>query len=72
LAKILAKSGYFDCFCILRTNHPGNQKFAVPFLPGGGRKGRLGASSLSGGLRLTKKSVGGYLPVSLDIVRFDN
>ena len=28
LTKKLAKSGYFDCFCIVRTNHPGNLKFA--------------------------------------------
>ena len=31
--KKLAKSCYFDCFCILRTNHPGNQKFAVAISP---------------------------------------
>jgi len=31
--KKLAKSGYFDCFCILRTNHPGNLKFTSALSP---------------------------------------
>jgi len=47
LTKKLAKRCYFDCFCIPLTNHHETWNLQAPFLPGGVRKGRLGASSLS-------------------------
>jgi len=51
LAKNLAKSGYFDCFCVLRTNHPGTLKFAGALSPWRRQKraaGRKGIGSVVG------------------------